>query len=124
MDAYSREGAAPDLGTLASHAVLNETFVIPVPDGLDNRDAGPLFCAGATVFEVLYRYGIRAGDRVGIIGVGGLGHLAIQYANKMGCEVVAFSGTEAKREETMRLGAHEFYATKARVVCLSSLRSV
>ncbi|KZV69278.1 GroES-like protein [Peniophora sp. CONT] len=112
MDAYSREGATPDLGILASHAVLNETFVIPIPEGLDNRDAGPLFCAGATVFEVLYRYGVRAGDRVGVVGVGGLGHFAIQYARKMGCEVIAFSGTEAKKKETKQLGAHEFYMTK------------
>jgi len=57
-------------------------------------------------------YGARPTDRVGVIGVGGLGHLAIQFASKMGCEVVVFSGTDSKKEEAMKLGATEFYATK------------
>lgn len=55
---------------------------------------------------------MTAGDRVGILGVGGLGHLAIQFAAKMGCEVVVFSGTDSKKDEATKLGAHEFYATK------------
>ncbi|KAJ9625070.1 hypothetical protein H2203_005023 [Taxawa tesnikishii (nom. ined.)] len=57
-------------------------------------------------------YDAQPTDRVGIVGVGGLGHLAIQFAAKMGCEVVVFSGTDSKRDEAMKLGASEFYATK------------
>ena len=57
-------------------------------------------------------YDARPTDRVGIIGVGGLGHLAIQFASNMGCEVVVFSGTDSKKEEAMKLGAREFHATK------------
>jgi D-arabinose 1-dehydrogenase-like Zn-dependent alcohol dehydrogenase len=68
--------------------------------------------SGATVFNALQMYGAKSTDRVGVIGVGGLGHLAIQFAAKMGCEVVVFSGTDSKKEEAMKLGAGEFYATK------------
>ncbi|KAJ7497635.1 hypothetical protein FB451DRAFT_1212213 [Mycena latifolia] len=70
----------------------------------------PLMCGGATVFEVIESYNIRPTDRVG--GIGGLGHLAIQFLAKMGASVVVFSSTESKPEEALRLGATEFYATK------------
>jgi D-arabinose 1-dehydrogenase-like Zn-dependent alcohol dehydrogenase len=65
----------------------------------------------ATVFNALQFHGVKSTDRVGIIGVGGPGHLAIQFAAAMGCEVVVFSGTHNKKEEAMKLGAREFYAT-------------
>ena len=74
--------------------------------------AAPLMCAGMTVFTPLIRYGVRPTDRVGVVGIGALGHLAIQFASKMGCDVVAFSGTESKKEETLALGARSFVATK------------
>lgn len=69
-------------------------------------------CAGATVFNSLHSYGVEPSQRVGIVGVGGLGHLCIQFAAKMGCEVVVFSGTHSKEVEARRLGAHEFVAMK------------
>ena len=64
------------------------------------------------VWGPMYEHGFKAGDRIGIIGIGGLGHLAIQMASKMGFEAVVFSGTESKREEALQFGAKEFYATK------------
>lgn len=64
------------------------------------------------MFNALQSFGTKSTDRVGVIGVGGLGHLAIQFAAKMGCEVVVFSSTDSKKEEAMRLGATEFVATK------------
>lgn len=60
----------------------------------------------------MYEHPFKAGDRIGIVGIGGLGHLAIQFASKMGFEAVVFSGTEAKRDEAIAFGASEFYATK------------
>jgi D-arabinose 1-dehydrogenase-like Zn-dependent alcohol dehydrogenase len=69
-------------------------------------------CGGATVYNVLRSFGVKPTDRVGIIGVGGLGHLAIQFASKMGCEVVVFSSTDSKKDEALKLGADEFVATK------------
>jgi D-arabinose 1-dehydrogenase-like Zn-dependent alcohol dehydrogenase len=99
-------------GSMGSHAIWDENYIFAIPDGLTCEDAAPLQCGGATVFNTLKLYNARPSDRVGIIGVGGLGHLAIQFASKMGCEVVVFSGTESKKEEAEKLGASEFYATK------------
>jgi len=104
--------ADTDQGAFASHAVWKASFLFHIPDAISSSDAAPLMCAGATVFNALYLYNVRATDRVGILGIGGLGHLAIQFAAKMGCEVVVFSSTERKKEEAMSLGSTEFYATK------------
>lgn len=101
-----------DQGSLATYAVWKADFLFAIPDAIESEDAAPLMCGGATVFNVLQLYGVRSTDRVGIVGVGGLGHLAIQFAAAMGCEVVAFSGTDSKKEESIKLGAREFYATK------------
>ena len=101
-----------DLGSLASHSVWREAFLFKIPDDMEPEAAAPLMCGGATVFNALRMYDVQPTDRVGVIGVGGLGHLAIQFASKMGCEVVVFSGTDSKKEEAKGLGATEFYATK------------
>ncbi|KAL6721507.1 hypothetical protein ACLMJK_000611 [Lecanora helva] len=100
------------LGSLASHTVIREAFLFQTPASIPSEYAAPLQCGGATVFNALETYGTRPTDRVGVIGVGGLGHLAIQFASKMGCEVVVFSGTDSKKKEAMELGAAEFHATK------------
>lgn len=69
-------------------------------------------CAGQTVYVPMLRHGVKSSDRVGIVGIGGLGHLAIQFAAAWGCKVVAFSGSESKRDEAIGFGATEFYSTK------------
>lgn len=99
-----------DQGSFASHAIWRESFLHKIPDGLSDADAAPLQCGGATVFSALQ--GIDTSDTVGVLGVGGLGHLAIQFAAKLGCRVVVLSGSESKRAEAMRLGAHEFIVTR------------
>jgi D-arabinose 1-dehydrogenase-like Zn-dependent alcohol dehydrogenase len=104
--------AEVDQGSLATYAVWKADFLFAIPDAIESEDAAPLMCGGATVFNALQLYGVRSTDRVGIVGVGGLGHLAIQFAAAMGCEVVVFSGTDSKKEESIKLGAKEFYATK------------
>ncbi|KAK5052752.1 hypothetical protein LTR84_002618 [Exophiala bonariae] len=101
-----------DQGSMATHGVWREDFLFHIPKALKLEDAAPLMCGGATVFNALQFHGVKSTDRVGVIGVGGLGHLAIQFAAKMGCEVVVFSGTDSKKEEALKLGATEFYATK------------
>ena len=68
-------------------------------------------CGGATSWSPLYESGIKPGSRVGVLGIGGLGHLAIQFASKMGTEVVVFSGTQSKELEARRFGASEFHVT-------------
>jgi D-arabinose 1-dehydrogenase-like Zn-dependent alcohol dehydrogenase len=69
-------------------------------------------CAGQTTFVPFFRGGIKPTDRVGIVGMGGLGHLAIQFASKWGCDVVVFSGTDSKKEEALGFGAKQFVNTK------------
>jgi uncharacterized zinc-type alcohol dehydrogenase-like protein len=79
--------------------------VVALPEGLDLESAGPLFCGGITVFNPLVQYEIKPEHRVAVIGIGGLGHLALMFLNALGCEVTAFTRSEAKREEALKLGA-------------------
>ncbi|KAJ6498917.1 putative NADP-dependent alcohol dehydrogenase C 2 [Mycena sanguinolenta] len=99
-------------GSFASHAIWDASVIFPVPAGIAPEDAAPLMCGGATVYNVIETYNIRPSDRVGVIGIGGLGHLAIQFLAKMGASAVVFSSTDSKRQEAMQLGATEFYATQ------------
>ncbi|KAJ6521936.1 putative NADP-dependent alcohol dehydrogenase C 2 [Mycena vulgaris] len=99
-------------GSFGSHAIWDASFVFHVPEGLAPEYAAPLMCGGATVFNVIETYNIRPTDRVGVVGVGGLGHLAVQFLGKMGASVIVFSSTESKRQEALGLGATEFYVTK------------
>ncbi|KIW14791.1 hypothetical protein PV08_07576 [Exophiala spinifera] len=101
-----------DQGSLGSHFVMDENFLFKIPESMSSAEAAPLMCGGATVFNPFKVYNIKSTDRVGVLGIGGLGHLAIQFAARWGCEVVVFSGTDSKKEEAMRLGATEFYAVK------------
>ncbi len=96
--------ASLDQGSFAPHAVWHEAFVFPLPNALADEEVTPLMCAGATVFNVLYTYGVKSADCVGVVGMGVLGHLAIQYAAKMGCKVVVFSSLGDKRSEFITMG--------------------
>ena len=93
-------------GTFATYAICRETFLHPIPDELGDEEAAALQCAGATVFQTLKD--TDANEVVGVIGVGGLGHLAIQYASKMGCRVVVFSQSADKEQLARDLGATDF----------------
>ena len=81
-------------------------WATPLPDALPVQSAGPLFCGGITVFNPIVEFDVRPTDRVGVIGIGGLGHLALQFLNKWGCEVTAFSSNPDKSGELAKLGAH------------------
>jgi uncharacterized zinc-type alcohol dehydrogenase-like protein len=80
-------------------------FAFPLPAALSSAETAPLLCGGVTVFAPMRRYGVRPGSNVGVIGIGGLGHLALRFLRAMGCEVTAFSSTPDKRDEARRLGA-------------------
>ncbi|KAJ7260540.1 chaperonin 10-like protein [Mycena rebaudengoi] len=100
-----------DQGSFGSHAIWDAAYLFHVPEGMAPEAAAPLMCGGATVFSVIETYNIRPTDRVGVVGVGGLGHLAIQFLAKMGADVVVFSSTDSKHAEALNLGARAFYAT-------------
>ena len=80
--------------------------VVPIPEGIDLESAGPLFCGGVTVFNPLVQFDIKPTDKVAVIGIGGLGHMALQFLNGWGCDVTAFTSSEDKKKEALELGAH------------------
>lgn len=87
-------------------------WTLPIPDELDIRDAGPLMCAGITVFAPLLAYGVKPTDHIGIIGIGGLGHLAVQFANAWGARVTAFSSSAAKHGDIKHMGADHIVSSR------------
>jgi uncharacterized zinc-type alcohol dehydrogenase-like protein len=99
-------------GGFADRVRAQWTWVRPIPEGLDLAKAGPLLCGGVTVFAPLLIHNVPSTARVGIIGIGGLGHMALQFANKWGCEVHAFTTSDSKEAEAKKLGAHFVHNTK------------
>jgi alcohol/geraniol dehydrogenase (NADP+) len=99
-------------GGYASRVRANVRFVVPIPDALESEHAAPLLCGGITVYNPLRTHGVNPSSRVGVIGIGGLGHLAIQFARVFGAEVTAFSTSSSKEAEARALGAHRFVNTR------------
>ncbi|KAK6714774.1 hypothetical protein SNK04_005706 [Fusarium graminearum] len=97
-----------DNGTFGKYYIGKETYLHKIPEGLASEHAAPLQCAGATVYAAL-KATVTPEKRVGILGIGGLGHLAIQYANKMGADVIIYSTSTSKETEARQLGAKEFH---------------
>lgn len=93
-------------GGFADRVRCHWSWAIRLPAKLDHHSAGPLFCGGITVFNPIVEYGVKPTDRVGVVGIGGLGHMAVRFLNRWGCEVTAFTSNEAKRAEAQALGAH------------------
>ncbi|WP_341675564.1 NAD(P)-dependent alcohol dehydrogenase [Niveibacterium sp. SC-1] len=92
-------------GAFANRIRAHWAWAIPLPEGLAAADAGPLFCGGITVFSPIVIHGIKPTQRVGVVGIGGLGHMAIRFLDAWGCEVTAFTSSEKKRDEAIALGA-------------------
>jgi uncharacterized zinc-type alcohol dehydrogenase-like protein len=95
-------------GGFASAIVVDSRFAFPLPDNLEPENVGPLMCGGITVYSPMRDHDIRPSMKVGVVGIGGLGHMALQFASAFGCEVTAFSSTPAKEEEARALGATNF----------------
>jgi alcohol/geraniol dehydrogenase (NADP+) len=94
-------------GGFADRVRAHESWAVKLPTGMDPAKAGPLFCGGITVFNPIIECGVKPTHKVGVIGIGGLGHLALQFLNKWGCEVTAFSSNPAKAKEIKVMGAHK-----------------
>jgi uncharacterized zinc-type alcohol dehydrogenase-like protein len=95
-------------GGYANSVRANSRFVMRIPHALPSEQAAPLLCGGITVYSPLRDHGVNPSSRVGIVGIGGLGHIAIQFARVFGAEVIAFSTSTGKEEEARALGAHHF----------------
>ena len=94
-------------GGFADHVAVDSRFAFPIPGGISTEVAGPLLCGGLTVYSGLRSAGMGSGQEIGIIGLGGLGHLAVQFAAKLGNRVTVFTTSPDKAEFAARLGAHE-----------------
>ncbi|KQR93939.1 hydroxyacid dehydrogenase [Chryseobacterium sp. Leaf180] len=92
-------------GGYSSHIVVNKEFLLTLPDKLDLSRTAPILCAGITTYSPLKNAGVKSGSRVAIVGIGGLGHMAVQIAKAMGAEVTAITTKREKREEALKLGA-------------------
>jgi uncharacterized zinc-type alcohol dehydrogenase-like protein len=100
-------------GGYSAEVVVDEHFVLRVPAGLDPAGAAPLLCAGITTYSPLRRFQVKKDQRVGVVGLGGLGHMAVKLANSMGAKVTVFSTSESKSADAKKLGASDFVVTKA-----------
>ena len=98
-------------GGFGDRVRCNWEWAVKLPDGVDAAKAGPLFCGGITVFNPFVQNEIKPTDKVGIVGIGGLGHMAIQFADKWGCEVTAFTTSASKADEARRMGADHIVDT-------------
>jgi uncharacterized zinc-type alcohol dehydrogenase-like protein len=101
----------PTYGGYSNRIVVDEKYVLRVPGNLDMAGAAPLLCAGITTYSPLRASGVEGGTRVGVMGLGGLGHMAVKLAASMGAEVTVLSTSPGKKEDAQRLGAHAFCLT-------------
>jgi uncharacterized zinc-type alcohol dehydrogenase-like protein len=108
--ATDRDGTTTQ-GGYSTHVVVDADFVLSVPDGIDAAAAAPLLCAGITTYAPLRRWGAGPGKKVAVVGLGGLGHMAVKLAHAMGADVTVLSQSLKKQEDGLRLGADDYYAT-------------
>ena len=94
-------------GGYSEAIVVDERFVLRLPANLDLAGAAPLLCAGITTYSPLRHWGVTAGKKVGVVGLGGLGHMGVKFAGALGAHVVVFTTSPGKKEDALRLGAHE-----------------
>ena len=94
-------------GGFAEKVRADASSVVAILEGVDLESAGPLLCGGITVFNPMVQFDVKSTDKVAVIGIGGLGHIALQFLNAWGCDVTAFTSSESKRQEALELGAHK-----------------
>jgi uncharacterized zinc-type alcohol dehydrogenase-like protein len=109
-NAIGRDGRATE-GGYSTHIVVDQDFVVGVPEGIGLDQAAPLLCAGITLYSPLKHWGAGPGKRVAIVGLGGLGHMGVKIAHALGAEVTVLSQTLAKQADGLGLGADHFFAT-------------
>jgi uncharacterized zinc-type alcohol dehydrogenase-like protein len=99
-------------GGYSDSVVVDEHFVLRVPSNLDPAGAAPLLCAGITTYSPMRRWGVTKGKKVGVVGLGGLGHMAVKFAHTFGAHVVVFTTSPGKKEDALRLGADEVVVSR------------
>jgi alcohol dehydrogenase (NADP+) len=110
-NSYEKDGKTPTYGGYSKQIVVHEDFVLRVPQNLPLEAVAPLLCAGITTYSPLRHWNIGKGHRVGVLGLGGLGHMAVKFASAFGAEVTMLSTSPSKEPDAKRLGAHKFALT-------------
>jgi len=108
---FEKDGKTPTFGGYANQIVVDEHFVFNVPANLDPAGTAPLLCAGITTYSPLRHVGVTKGSRVAVMGLGGLGHMAVKFAASFGAEVTVLSQSPSKQADAKKLGAHDFVLT-------------
>ena len=111
-NAVERDGATRTYGGYSTRITVNQDYVLRIPKELPLERAAPLLCAGITTYSPLRQFGVRSGDSVAIVGLGGLGHMGVKFARAIGAHVTVLSHSPSKRDDALRLGAHDFVPTK------------
>jgi alcohol dehydrogenase (NADP+) len=111
-----RDGSSPTYGGYSTHITVREEFVVTIPDALSMDAAAPLLCAGITTYSPLKHWKAGPGKKVAVMGLGGLGHMAVKIAHAMGAEVSVLSHSENKKADALKFGATHFYSTRNEAV--------
>jgi uncharacterized zinc-type alcohol dehydrogenase-like protein len=111
-NAADKRSGGMTYGGYSERIVVDEAFVLRVPAKLDPAATAPLLCAGITTYSPLRKWKVGKGQRVGVVGLGGLGHMGVKFAHALGAEVVVFTTSKGKKEDALRMGAHEVVLSK------------
>ena len=111
---YERDGKTPTYGGYSTRITVDENYVLRIPEELHGKldSAAPLLCAGITTYSPLKHFGLKPGDKLGVVGLGGLGHMAVKFGHAMGAHVTVLSHSPEKREDALKLGADDFLITR------------
>lgn len=111
FNGHERDGKTPTYGGYSTCITVNEDYVLRIPVGMPLERVAPLMCAGITTYSPLHHFGVKAGDNVAVVGLGGLGHMGVKIAKAMGAKVTVLSHSPGKRNDALALGADDFIDT-------------
>jgi alcohol dehydrogenase (NADP+) len=109
---YEHDGRTPTYGGYSTRITVDENYVLRIPLGIPLEGTAPLLCAGITTYSPLRRFGVKAGDEVAVVGLGGLGHMGVKFAKALGAAVTVLSHSPEKRSDALHLGADDFIPTR------------
>ena len=110
---HEQGGTTPTYGGYSERIVVDQNYVLRIPSGMSLPGAAPLLCAGITTYSPIRHFGVRSGDRTAVVGLGGLGHMAVKLLKALGAETTVLSHSPGKREDALRLGADDFVDSSA-----------
>jgi uncharacterized zinc-type alcohol dehydrogenase-like protein len=109
---HERDGKTPTYGGYSTRITVDEAYVLRIPKGIPLDGAAPLLCAGITTYSPMVHFGVKARDRLAVVGLGGLGHMGVKIGKAMGAQVTVLSHSPGKRDDALRLGADDFIPTR------------